>query len=368
MNDSDFMRLALQLARKGCGWVAPNPMVGAVLVKDGRVIGQGYHQRYGGPHAERNALASCTESPAGATLYVTLEPCCHHGRQPPCTDAILEAGIARVVVGSGDPNPLVAGRGLALLRQRGVSVTEHVLEAECQQLNPVFFHFIQTRRPYVVLKYAMTMDGKIATVTGASKWITGEAARAHVQRQRHRYSAILAGVGTVLADDPQLTCRMEGGRQPLRVICDTQLRTPLSAQVVQTADTVPTLLATCCTEEARQAPYRQAGCRLLVLPKREGHVDLSALMAELGAQGIDSVLVEGGAELNWSILEQGLVQKLLVYLAPRLFGGSEAKSPIGGNGVPRPSDGISLRNTTITRLGEDFLLESEVTVGVYRNH
>ena len=367
MNDSDYMRIALQLARKGCGWVAPNPMVGAVLVKDGRVIGQGYHQRYGELHAERNALASCTESPVGATLYVTLEPCCHQGKQPPCVDAILESGITRVVVGSGDPNPLVAGRGLTLLRQRGICVTEHVLEAECRQLNPVFFHFIQTRRPYVVLKYAMTMDGKIATVTGASKWITGEAARTHVQQQRHRYSAILVGVGTVLADNPQLTCRMEGGRQPLRVICDTRLRTPLSAQVVQTAGAIPTLLATCCSEEHRQAPYRQAGCRLLVLPKREGHVDLSALMAELGAQGIDSVLVEGGAELNWSFLERGLVQKTLVYVAPKLFGGAGARSPIEGAGVSLPSDGIRLHNTTLIQLGEDFLLESEVTGHVHRH-
>lgn len=200
IKDMEYMQLALALARKGCGWVAPNPMVGAVIVKDGEIIGQGWHEKCGQPHAERNALASCTKSPRGATMYVTLEPCCHTGRQPPCTDAILEAGIRRVVVGSGDPNPLVAGKGIQILRAHGIEVTENVLREECQRLNEVFFHYIRTKRPFVVMKYAMTLDGKIAAYTGASKWITGEKARNHVQEQRHRYSAIMAGVGTVLAD------------------------------------------------------------------------------------------------------------------------------------------------------------------------
>lgn len=212
MDDLDYMRLALELAKKGCGWTAPNPMVGAVIVKDGRVIGQGYHHRCGDLHAERDALARCTESPVGSTMYVTLEPCCHYGRQPPCTEAILEAGIARVVIGSGDPNPLVAGKGLAILRGHGIEVTEHLLEEECTRLNEVFFHYIQTKRPFVVMKYAMTLDGKIAAYTGLSKWITGEVARNHVHQQRHRYNAIIAGVGTILADDPLLTCRIEGGK------------------------------------------------------------------------------------------------------------------------------------------------------------
>ena len=199
LNDRDYMRLALELAQRGAGWTAPNPMVGAVIVRDGRILGQGWHERCGQAHAERSALASCTEDPRGAELYVTLEPCCHYGRQPPCTDAILAAGIRRVVVGSGDPNPLVAGKGLELLRARGVEVVEHVLEEECVRLNQVFFHYIRTGRPFVVMKYAMTMDGKIAAHTGASQWITGEEARAHVQAQRHRLSAIMVGVGTVLA-------------------------------------------------------------------------------------------------------------------------------------------------------------------------
>ena len=258
MNDKDYMRLALQLAKKGCGWTSPNPMVGAVVVKEGRIIGQGWHQRYGQAHAERNALASCTEDPQGATLYVTLEPCCHYGKQPPCVDAILDAGIHRVVVGSADPNPLVAGKGIAILRAHGIDVTENVLQEECDALNKVFFHYITTKRPFVSMKYAMTLDGKIATYTGASKWITGEIARNHVQRQRHRFRGIMVGVGTILADDPLLTCRIEGGRDPVRIICDTHLRTPLQSQVVMTAKQVPTILATCCGDPEKQAAYQQA--------------------------------------------------------------------------------------------------------------
>lgn len=211
MNDQDYMRRAIALAAQGAGWTAPNPMVGAVIVKNGRIIGEGFHQKCGELHAERNALAALTEPAQGATLYVTLEPCCHQGRTPPCTEAILQHGIRRVVIGSRDPNPLVSGKGAALLRQNGIIVEEDFLRAECDQLNPVFFHHITTGRPYVVMKYAMTLDGKIATRSGASKWITGAAARRHVHQLRGRYSAILAGIGTVLADDPLLNCRVPGG-------------------------------------------------------------------------------------------------------------------------------------------------------------
>ncbi len=366
MQDLDFMHQALELAQRGRGWTSPNPMVGAVIVKDGRVIGRGYHRRRGQAHAERNALADCSESPEGATLYVTLEPCCHQGRQPPCTDAILEAGIRRVVVGSGDPNPLVAGKGIAQLRARGVEVTEHVLEEACTRLNRIFFHYIQTRRPYGALKYAMTLDGKIASHTGASRWITGETARAHVHTLRHQYRAILVGVGTVLADDPLLTCRMPEGRNPVRVVCDTHLRTPLTARLVQTAREVPTLLATCCSDRGRWAPYQEAGCELLPLPQREGRVDLGALLAELGKREIDSVLVEGGGTLNWSMLEQGLIQRVYAYVSPMLLGGREAKTPVGGPGFPSPDQALRLKDSQITRLGEDFLIESEVEPRVHR--
>ena len=360
MNDKDYMRLALQLAKKGCGWTSPNPMVGAVIVKEGRIIGQGWHQQYGQAHAERNALASCTETPQGATMYVTLEPCCHYGKQPPCVDAILDAGIRRVVVGSADPNPLVAGKGITLLRAHGIAVTENVLQEECDELNRVFFHYITTKRPFVSMKYAMTMDGKIAAYTGASRWITGEAARNHVQQQRHRFRGIMVGVGTVLADDPLLTCRMEGGRDPVRIICDTHLRTPLQSQVVTTAKQVPTILATCCGDLEKQAAYQQAGCRVFCLEEQCGHVNLPQLMEQLGQEQIDSILLEGGGTLNWSALESGIVQQVQAYIAPKLFGGRDAKTPIEGTGVPLPGAAFRLKNSRLERLGEDFLIESEV--------
>ena len=365
MDDVAYMRQAVALARRGTGWTAPNPLVGAVVVKDGKVIGRGYHARCGGLHAERAALADCTVSPRGATMYVTLEPCCHQGRQPPCTDAILAAGIARVVVGSDDPNPLVAGKGLEILRRGGVEVVSGVLREACDALNPVFFHFIRTKRPYVVMKYAMTMDGKIATRTGASRWITGEAARRRVHRDRHRYTAIMAGVGTVLADDPMLTCRIKGGKNPVRIICDTHLRTPLTSQIVRTAGEIPTILATC-AEPSLYGPYLDAHCQVWTLPERDAHVDLDALMDRLGSAGIDSVLLEGGGTLNWAALESGIVQRVQAYVAPKLFGG-DAKSPVEGQGVALPDQAVALKNTRILRVGEDILLESEVDGSVYGN-
>ena len=361
------MKLALELAKKGRGRTAPNPMVGAVIVKNGEIIAEGYHERYGQLHAERNALAACTDSPEGATMYVTLEPCSHYGKQPPCVEAILEAGISRVVVGCGDPNPLVSGWGISILREKGVEVTENVLQEECEALNKIFFHYIRTKTPYVVMKYAMTMDGKIATHTGASKWITGEVAREHVQKTRNELTAIMVGVGTVLEDDPLLTCRIPGGKNPIRIICDTRLRTPLTAQLVTTAGEIPTIIATCCEEKGRQAEYEKAGCRILQVGEKQGRVDLQELMQRLGEEQIDSILLEGGSTLNWSALESGIVQKVQTYIAPKLFGGWEAKTPVGGEGVGLPSEAYRLQNMTITSLGEDILLESEVIMNVHGN-
>lgn len=363
MTDEDYMRLALELAEKGCGWTSPNPMVGAVIVKNGEIIGQGCHLRYGEAHAERNALASCTQPPAGATMYVTLEPCCHYGKQPPCTDAILEAGIARVVIGSSDPNPLVSGKGTAALMAHGVAVTEHVLEKECRKLNEVFFHYITAGSPFVAMKYAMTLDGKIAACTGASRWITGEEARAHAHALRHRYRAIMAGVQTVLDDDPMLTCRIEGGRNPIRIICDTALRTPLVSKIVQTAQEAPVILATCCTDQQKCEPYRELGCRLLAVPEKQGHVDLKALMAQLGAEGIDSILLEGGAELNWSAVSAGIVNKVYAYIAPSILGGAGAKTPVGGKGADDPGHAFGICSSTVRRIGRDFLIEGYLQPG-----
>lgn len=263
-----YMRYALELAKKGAGAVNPNPMVGAVLVKDGRIIGEGYHKKYGGLHAERNAFADCKrrgENPKGAQLYVTLEPCCHYGKTPPCTEAIIENEVAEVYVGSRDPNPLVDGGGISVLRAHGIAVETGLLREECDALNEVFFHYIKEKRPFVMMKYAMTLDGKIATYTGASKWITGEAARRRVHEDRNCCAAIMAGVGTVVKDNPMLTCRLEQGHNPIRIICDTQLRTPLTANVVQTAKEVPTILATCCMDMERQKPYQEAGCEILTV-------------------------------------------------------------------------------------------------------
>lgn len=365
VNDIEYMKYALSLARKGAGRVSPNPMVGAVLVRDGKIIAEGYHKRCGGLHAEREAFAACSESPAGATLYVTLEPCCHHGRQPPCTDAILENGICRVVIGSRDPNPLVSGRGTQLLRENGIEVMEDVAREECDALNKVFFHYIRTQTPYVIMKYAMTLDGKIATRTGASKWITGEAARQRVHEDRNRYAAVMVGVGTVIADDSSLTCRLPNGRDPIRIVCDSSLRTPLTATLVKTAAQTRTILATCNTDAAAYAPYLQAGCEVMAVPQKDGRVDLRKLMKMLGEMEIDSIVLEGGGALNWSALESGIVRHVQAYVAPKLFGGADAKGAVMGFGVALPSDACMLDAPQITRLGDDLLLECEVVQDVY---
>ena len=355
--DNTCMGLALSLAAKGEGRVNPNPLVGAVIVRDGAVIGQGYHAFFGGPHAERAALDSLTAPANGAVLYVTLEPCCHHGKTPPCTDAIIKSGIRRVVIGASDPNPLVAGKGMAVLRSSGIEVIQGVLEEECIRQNEVFFHFIRSRQPYVVMKYAMTMDGKTSTSSRQSKWITGEQAREHVHKTRNRLSAVMTGLGTILADDPQLTCRIPDGRN---IICDTHLRTPLTSNVIITAPHVRTILATCCQDPDAMAPYEDAGCEILVLPEKDGHTDLQVLMKRLGGMDIDSILLEGGSALNWSALDQGIVHKLQAYIAPKVFGGQKGLSPIGGTGVGMPESAFLLDSPRITVLGRDILLESGV--------
>lgn len=371
--DEKYMELALSLAEKGAGHVSPNPMVGAVIVKEGRIIGKGWHRQYGGLHAERNALADCKsrgEDPRGASLYVTLEPCCHHGKTPPCTDAIIEAGIARVVTGSDDPNPLVAGKGLQILRDHGIYVVSGVLKDQCDRLNRVFFHYITHHTPYVVMKYAMTMDGRIAAYTGRSQWITGETARQNVHKDRNCYTAIMAGIGTVLADDPLLTCRMEGGRNPVRIICDTHFRTPLSSRLVQTAKDVPTIIAgveEAQTDEtqirARAAALSSAGCRILFTPAgQDGHLNLPLLMQALGDQGIDSILLEGGSRLNWSALSSGIVHLVQAYVAPKILGGETARGPVGGQGFPDPESCVHLSPPKIRTFGQDILLESEVMI------
>ena len=363
MKHTDYMALAIDYAKKGCGFVNPNPMVGVVIVGDNQIIAMGYHRRYGEAHAERNALDTCTASPKGATMYVTLEPCCHHGKTPPCTEAIIKSGISKVVVGARDPNPLVSGKGIEQLRKQGIEIIEEVLTKECESLNEVFFHYVTTNTPFVLMKYAMTMDGKAATCSGDSKWITGEKARKRVQYDRHRYTAIMVGVGTVIKDDPQLTCRLDGCRSPIRVICDTNLRTPVSSQIVNTADDYKTIIATACADEEVIKPYTNAGCRIVTVQKKSGRIDLNDLMIKLGKEGVDSILLEGGGELNWSALQCGIVNKVQTYIAPKVFGGANAKSPVTGNGVNAPDDAYYLENSSITFLDNDILIESEVKFG-----
>jgi len=362
MNQRDiiYMERALALAKKGVGHVNPNPLVGAVIVKDDIVIGEGYHECYGDAHAEVNAFKNCRESPAGATMYVTLEPCSHYGRTPPCVDAIIEKKIARVVIGSVDPNPLVAGRSVTKMKEIGIEVEIGVLERECNELNTIFFHYITHKKPYVVMKYAMTADGKIATRTGKSKWITGEKARKRVHEDRNLHTGIMVGVGTVIADDPMLDCRLEEGRNPIRILCDTTLRTPITARVIQTASEIPTILATTCADIAKHRPYLDQGCQIMVVSEHDGTIDLKRLMMQLGEAGIDSILLEGGATLNASALKADIVQKVQTYIAPKLFGGASAPTPVAGLGVDHPDQAYLLKNSKTTILGEDILIESEV--------
>lgn len=357
----EYMRRALELARKGEGHTSPNPMVGCVVVKDGRIISEGYHEKYGEFHAERNALTRCTEDTTGADLYVTLEPCCHQGKTPPCTDIIIEKKIARVFVGSMDSNPLVAGKGVQILREHGIYVETGILEEECLKLNEVFYHYITTKTPFVVMKYAMTLDGKIACATGDSKWVTGEIARTQVHRMRGRYRGIMVGIGTVLADDPMLNCRVEGGVDPVRIICDSNLHIPLESQIVKTASEIETIVA--CSQESLEAERKQekirklkdAGIQLIGTEGAHG-VNLVELMKKLGEQNIDSILLEGGGTLNASALEDGIVNKVYAYIAGKLIGGMDARSPVEGMGIDRMADAITLKDMEIERLGDDFCI------------
>lgn len=366
MAEEQFMKRAIELAKQGAGWTAPNPLVGAVVVKNGRVIGEGYHRKYGELHAERDALAACTEDPAGATLYVTLEPCCHYGKTPPCTEIIIEKKIAKVVIGSRDPNPKVAGKGARILREHGIEVVEDYMREACDALNPVFFHYITTKTPYVVLKFAMTLDGKIATRTGASKWITGEAARNHVHQLRGRYAGILAGIGTVLADDPMLNCRIDGAHQPLRIILDSHLRIPMGSRLVRSAKEYPLLIV--CNESTRDREegtnriqkLEEAGAKVWTLQEKNGHPDLNVLMQRLGEEKIDSVLIEGGGTVNEAALKAHIVHHVYAYIAPKIFGGEDAKTPVEGSGIRLPQECANLRLAKITVLLNDMLLEYDV--------
>ncbi len=356
MSDEAYMRLALDLARQGEGRTSPNPMVGAVAVRDGTVVGRGFHAQIGGPHAEVGALDEAGDRAAGATLYVTLEPCSHHGRTPPCADLVLSRGISRVVCAMVDPDPLVSGRGIERLQKAGVEVMVGVLEAEARRLNAFYVKHRTTGLPFVILKLAQSLDGRIATAPGDSRWITGEAARSRAHLLRSRVDAVLVGVGTVIADDPMLTVRRVAGRDPARVIVDSALRIPASARVFGPGRTI--VATTEGADEGRGRRLQEGGAEVWRLPSAEGRVDLRALMAELGRQGFLSVMIEGGAAVAASALKAGVVDQAQVFIAPRVIGAG--LGAVGDLGIERVADSVRLTEVEVERVGEDLLYIASV--------
>ena len=359
MTDEKFMREALRIARNAEGRTSPNPLVGAVIVKDGKIIAEGWHRQAGTPHAEIHALNMAGDLARGATLYVTLEPCSHFGRTPPCAQAIINAGISRVVAAMSDPNPKVAGRGFELLRAAGVEVEVGLLEAEARRLNEVFIKWITRRLPFVTMKFACTLDGKIATVAGESQWISGSESRRFTHHLRDINNAILVGVGTVLADNPSLTTRFVEGKNPVRVIVDSKARTPLESKVV-TDKSARTILAV--TENApadKISALKSRGVEVITAGNSE-RVDLESLMHALAEREITSVLVEGGGTIHFSLLRARLVDKVFAFIAPKIIGGSRALSAVEGAGFAKLSDAVELNDITATTLGEDILISGYV--------
>ncbi len=387
MTDKDFMKRAIELALKGQGWTNPNPLVGAVIVKEKKIIGQGFHHKYGQLHAERDALENCLSlgnSPKGAVMYVTLEPCCHFGKQPPCCRALVESGIKKVFVGSRDPNPLVSGKGNSYLIENGIEVVTDFMKEECDALNEIFFYYITHKKPYIALKYAMTADGKIATFSGKSRWISNEESRKYVHTLRNKYFAILCGIGTVLKDDPLLSCRIDiqksedvinssvelyGTRNPVRIICDTQIKIPLDCKIVKTAQNIRTILAcskNCFNENKNKVEeLKSFGIEMLPLDEKinaDGKkiIDFYMLMNELGKLNIDSVLVEGGSEINFSALQSGLVNKVYAFVCSKIFGGKNALSPVGGSGVDEVKDAFEMEVKNIFTFKNDLMIEYNI--------
>lgn len=364
--DQEYMRLALDLARSAKGNTNPNPLVGAVLVKDGVIVGTGLHRKAGEPHAEVHAFRMAGEHAKGATLYVTLEPCSHYGKTPPCAKLVKESEVARVVVAMEDPNPEVAGRGIQLLRDAGIEVEVGVLEEEAKRLNERFIHNMLTARPFVISKFAMTLDGKIATHTGHSQWITGEVARQEVHQLRHEVDAILVGVGTVLADNPSLTTRLPqgNGKNPIRIILDSKLRTPLDANVIDTNE-AKTILVT--SEDADLnvvSTYEEKGVQVLCIAKTENGLDLDAMLEQLYQLGITDVLVEGGGAVNASFLRAGLIQKYLVYMAPKVLGGQNSVSPFTGQDVETINAAELVEFSEVEKIGDDLRITAYPKQGV----
>ncbi|HLW65146.1 MAG TPA: bifunctional diaminohydroxyphosphoribosylaminopyrimidine deaminase/5-amino-6-(5-phosphoribosylamino)uracil reductase RibD [Gemmataceae bacterium] len=362
MSDNKWMQRALELARRGQGHVEPNPMVGAVIVRDGLAVGEGWHQRFGEAHAEVNALAEAGDRARGATLYVTLEPCCHHGKTPPCTDAILKAGINRVLAAMADSFPRVAGGGIAQLRQAGVAVEIGLLERDARKLNAPYLTLLGKQRPWVHAKWAMTLDGKIATRTGHSHWISSEESRRNVHKLRSRMDAIIVGSGTVRFDNPLLTARPPGPRTPTRIVLSSTGLLRPDCQLLQTRHEEPLLIAT--TEEAAAtAEVKSQGCEIVGLPRSNGRPDVAALLQELGRRRYTNVLVEAGAEVLGSFRDAGLIDEVHVFIAPRLIGGAAALPPIGGAGVANINEGMTLSEWSCEPSGPDWYVHGLVQSG-----
>jgi diaminohydroxyphosphoribosylaminopyrimidine deaminase/5-amino-6-(5-phosphoribosylamino)uracil reductase len=362
--DARHLKRAIELATEARGRTSPNPLVGAVVVKSGKVIGEGFHSAAGEPHAEREALAACSGDPAGATMYVSLEPCCHEGRTPPCTDAIVEAGIARVVVASDDPSERASGRGLGILRDEGieVSVTNGEVADAARLINQPFRKHARTGRPLVSMKVAMTLDGKVSTSTGDSKWISGEASRARAHRWRAESDAVVVGIGTAMSDDPLLTARVEAvARQPRRVVFDSEARLPLDSALVKSIDQAP-LLVICTRAASRRATeaLSAAGAEVIVVSGENEAAQVSAALDELGSREIQSLLLEGGPHLAGAFVDADEVDAMYVFLAPMIAGGRHAKPPVEGEGIERIADARHAVWSDVERIGDDFLVSARL--------
>jgi diaminohydroxyphosphoribosylaminopyrimidine deaminase/5-amino-6-(5-phosphoribosylamino)uracil reductase len=363
MNGERWMRRALHLAEKGKGRTSPNPMVGAVLVKNGQVVGEGYHVKAGADHAEIIALRRAGEKAKGATLYLNLEPCIHYGKTPPCAPAVIEAKVKRVVIGMEDPNPLVGGRGLDSLKRAGLNVEVGILEKECRRLNEAFCKYILKKEPFVILKVAATLDGKIAAREGDSKWISGETSRHFIHRMRDQVDGVVIGIGTVLKDDPQLTARIKKGRDPYRIILDSRLRIPEDAKVIGNSPSKTIIATTELAARDKIERLEKKGVRILILDSKQGRVDLKNCLSKLGEMGIMSLLVEGGSQVNGSFLDEGLIDKILFFLSPKLIGDREALGIFGGSGKATLKETIPLNELRVRRIGKDILIEGYLGKG-----
>lgn len=358
--DELYMRRALGLAARGRGLTHPNPCVGALVVKGDRIVGAGYHRRCGLPHAEADALRRAGKAARGSTLYVTLEPCNHFGRTPPCTDLIIRSGVKRVVAAMKDPNPVTGGRGIRRLKARGIATVVGVLEAEAEALNLPFIKFMKTNMPYVTLKIAESLDGKIATRAGDSRWITSDSSRAYVHRLRRKADAVMVGANTAVTDDPTLLARVPGRKQPARVVVDSGLRTPLTARIFSTVFSSPVIIATTSKASSRKAAaYAMKGATVLFAASKGGRVGLKDLLRRLGRMGLIDILVEGGGELAASLVEARLVDRFLFFIAPKIIGGRGAVPSVGGRGVGRVGDALSLSDVKIRRFAKDILIEAK---------